>query len=165
MPQRGSLVGIVDQPRSVIVSPQDRTTVVQPALGVGGIAFDADGRVLLIQRDRAPGAGLWSLPGGRVHAGEPLTEACRREVGEETGLIVDVGAVAEVFEHIEYDDDGVLRFHYVVIDYLVQVCGGSLRPSDDARDAGWYSAEELEALPLTRDLPAILARARQIWRP
>lgn len=45
--------------------------------------------VLLIQRAFAPFAGLWTLPGGRMEAGESPLECVTRELFEETGLIVN----------------------------------------------------------------------------
>jgi 8-oxo-dGTP diphosphatase len=61
---------------------------------VGAVIHDASGRLLLIRRAHDPGRGLWSLPGGRVEAGESLAQAVEREVREETGL--DVTAAAPV---------------------------------------------------------------------
>ena len=60
---------------------------------VGALVHDAAGRLLLIQRGHAPHAGLWSVPGGRVEPGETPEAAVEREVREETGLEVRVGAM------------------------------------------------------------------------
>ena len=66
----------------------DRALGVRPS--VSAVIFDRRGR-LLLQR-RADG-GQWGLPGGSVEIGEPVTEAIRREVAEETGLDVAVRRV------------------------------------------------------------------------
>src|ERR1700751_2623495 len=58
---------------------------------VGAVVKDGQGRLLLIKRGHAPGAGLWSLPGGRIEPGETDAEALVREVREETGLAVEAG--------------------------------------------------------------------------
>ena len=58
---------------------------------VGGLAYDDEGRLLLIQRGHEPGRGLWSVPGGRVEAGEDDAAALVREMREETGLEVVPG--------------------------------------------------------------------------
>src|SRR5712691_10819704 len=58
---------------------------------VGAVIKDDAGRLLLIKRGHEPGKGLWSVPGGRVEAGETDQEALVREVREETGLVVTAG--------------------------------------------------------------------------
>jgi len=137
-------------------------SAVAPVVAVGGIAFDDDGRVLLIQRARPPAAGLWSIPGGKLHLGESLVDACAREVREETGLDVEVGALVTVVERVIRDDAGEIAYHFVIHDYLVRVRGGRLTASDDAADARWVGPEELAALPLTDGLDAVLDNAREM---
>ena len=63
---------------------------------VGAVITDATGRLLLIKRGHAPGAGLWSLPGGRIERGETDAEALVREILEETGLRIEPGALIGV---------------------------------------------------------------------
>lgn len=121
----------------------------RPLLGVAGIAFDRDCRVLLV-RDEGRG---WSVPGGRVEPGERLIDACVRELREETGLVVRVAELCEVFERIEPD------LHYVILDYLVEVVGGQLAAGDDAVEVGWFSFAEVARLPTTAGLLAVLERA------
>ena len=121
----------------------------RPIIGVAGIAFDADGRVLLVKGDDRG----WSVPGGRVEPGERLVDACARELREETGLEVRVGPLAEVFERIEPD------LHYVILDYLVAVVGGELAAGDDALEAGWFSFAEVARMRTTAGLLAVLERA------
>jgi 8-oxo-dGTP diphosphatase len=133
---------------------------VRPEVAVGGIAFDERGRVLLVQRGRPPAAGLWTVPGGRVEPGEPLAAACRRELREETGLEVAVGPLVEVVERFVRDPAGALRHHFVILDYLVEVTGGSLVPASDARDARWCEPAELESMALTEGLLPVIDRAR-----
>ena len=120
-----------------------------PVLGAAGIAFDAAGRVLLVRDDDRG----WSVPGGRVEWGEPLADACAREVREETGLEVRVVELAEVFERIEPD------LHYVIHDFLVEVRGGDLAAGDDALEAGWFSFAEVARMRTTAGLLAVLERA------
>lgn len=153
----------------------------RPVVCVGGIAFDASGRVLLVQRGKPPGEGLWSIPGGRVELGETLKEACARELREETGLEVEVGPVAEVVDRITRgpagpdnsndDDDGdEIAFHYVIVDFLVEVIAGGgggdggerPRAGEDARDARWVSEDELRDLPITEGLLPVLSTARAL---
>src|SRR5271170_3736853 len=58
---------------------------------VGAVVTDEQGRLLMIKRGHEPGAGLWSIPGGRIEPGETDTEALVREMLEETGLAVQAG--------------------------------------------------------------------------
>ncbi|WP_020662439.1 NUDIX domain-containing protein [Amycolatopsis benzoatilytica] len=103
---------------------------------VGGIVFDDQGRLLLVQRGHEPGKGLWSLPGGRVEPGETDFQAVVRELREETGLDVRPHTLA----------GSVLRGRYDIHDYSCTLTGGTLTPGDDAADARWADAAGLAAL-------------------
>lgn len=113
-----------------------------PVVGVGVAVVD-QGRVLLVKRGRDPGKGLWAVPGGKVRRGEPIAEAARREVLEETGLEVEVGEVIWVGEHLSE------QHHIVLIDFAGTVTGGTLRAADDAEDARWVELSVAEDYPLT----------------
>jgi 8-oxo-dGTP diphosphatase len=125
-----------------------------PIVAVGAFVFDRQGRVLLIERGKPPGEGLWTVPGGRLDRGETLAQAVAREVREETGLIVEVGALACVVERMGDD------FHFVILDYLARVIGGELAAGSDARDARFVTDQELARLPVTDGLLTVLERAR-----
>jgi 8-oxo-dGTP diphosphatase len=114
---------------------------------VGAIAVDDQGRLLLIKRGHEPGAGLWSLPGGRIEPGETDTEALVRELREETGLIAEPGRLVGAVRR-PGGGGRVLDIR----DYAVTVTGGSLAAGDDAADARWVSVAELDRLPLTEGL-------------
>jgi ADP-ribose pyrophosphatase YjhB (NUDIX family) len=105
---------------------------------VGGLAYDADGRLLLVRRRNDPGRGLWSVPGGRVEPGETDSEAVVREMAEETGLVVEPGALI----------GRVRRGPFAIADYRCSVVGGTLRAGDDATEARWCDADALAGLPL-----------------
>ena len=76
----------------------------RPMVGVGGVIVNEQRQVLMIQRGSQPGRGRWSFPGGLVEVGEPLREACAREVLEETGLEVVLEDVVKVVEKVERDE-------------------------------------------------------------
>jgi ADP-ribose pyrophosphatase YjhB (NUDIX family) len=114
---------------------------------VGAIIRDDAGRLLLIERGHPPGEGLWSLPGGRVEAGESDAQAVAREILEETGLQVRAGPIAGSVER-----PGPNGVTYAIYDYVATVTGGALGPGDDARDARWVTPAELRALPTTEKL-------------
>ncbi len=125
-----------------------------PIAGVGAVIVrknpDGDHQVLLIRRGQEPLKGEWSLPGGAVELGETLEQAIGREVLEETGLIVDVVDTVKAFDRISRDDAGRVRYHYVLVDFLCRVTGGSLACATDAVEARWATADELQGLtPLT----------------
>jgi ADP-ribose pyrophosphatase YjhB (NUDIX family) len=125
-----------------------------PIAGVGAVIVrvgpDGSQQVLLIRRGQEPLKGEWSLPGGAVELGETLEEAIRREVLEETGLAVEVLDTVQAFDRISRDDAGRVRYHYVLIDFLCRVTGGSLVCATDAVEARWATSDELEGLtPLT----------------
>ena len=125
-----------------------------PVVAVGAIVFDEHGRVLLVERGRPPSEGLWSVPGGKLEGAETLAQAVAREVREETGLLVEVGALACVVERIGDD------YHFVILDYVARVIGGTLAAATDVRVARFVGEDELAALPLTDGLADVLIRAR-----
>lgn len=109
---------------------------------MGGIAHDGDGRLLLVRRANEPGRGRWSIPGGRVEAGEDDAAALVREMAEETGLLVTPGALVGRVQRGPYD----------IADYRCTVAGGVLLAGDDAAEARWCTAADLAALPLAEGL-------------
>ncbi|TDC60001.1 NUDIX domain-containing protein [Actinomadura sp. GC306] len=114
---------------------------------VGGIVRDGSGRLLLVKRARPPGEGLWSIPGGRVEPGEDDPAAVVRELKEETGLDVVVGALAGTV-----DRPGPGGVTYEIHDYAAAVTGGTLRAGDDAADVRWIAPDELGNLPVVPGL-------------
>jgi 8-oxo-dGTP diphosphatase len=114
---------------------------------VGAIIVDELGRLLLIKRGHDPGAGLWSIPGGRVEPGETDAEALVRELREETGLTVKPGELAGAVRR-----PGGSGHVLDIRDYLATVAGGSLAAGDDAAEARWVDVGELDRLPLTDGL-------------
>lgn len=118
-----------------------------PLVGVGAV-ITAGCRVVLIRRGKEPSRGEWSIPGGLVRVGETLREAVTREAAEETGLTVRPEELVELLERIFRDDQGRVRYHYVLADYRCQVTGGHLIAGSDALDAQWVERDELEQLGL-----------------
>jgi 8-oxo-dGTP diphosphatase len=117
---------------------------------VGGLAYDGQGRLLLVQRANDPGRGLWSVPGGRVEPGEDDAAAVVRELAEETGLVVRAGELLGVVEL------GAPGAAIVVHDYRCELVGGTLAAGDDASAAAWVTAAQLRTLPTTPRLLPLL---------
>jgi len=130
-----------------------------PIAGVGAVILREEPGggplVLMIRRGQEPLKGEWSLPGGAVELGETLEQAICREVLEETGLVVETVAVVEAFDRISRDEQGRVRYHYVLVDFLCRVvCGADSEAevvcATDALEARWATADELDGLtPLT----------------
>jgi 8-oxo-dGTP diphosphatase len=136
-----------------------------PVVGVGAVVVHA-GRVLLVRRGSEPLKGHWSLPGGMLELGEPLTAGVIREVQEETGLLVEAVELIELLDRVHRDGDRV-RYHYVIADYLCRVVGGTLKAASDAdavrwvERAEWIGTSELELDPVAvRVIEAAWQRAQ-----
>ncbi len=130
----------------------------RPLLGVGAVVFHG-GKILLIERGKEPLKGWWTVPGGLVETGERLEAAVRRETLEETGLLVKPVAVAAVFQRIMPDLEGRTEFHYVIVDYLCELEGGTVRADSDVAAAGWFTLEESRQLKMAPGTPGVLESA------
>ena len=138
-----------------------------PVVGVGAIIWRGD-QVLLVRRGNPPRAGQWSLPGGRQELGETVVEAAKREVTEETGLTVEIAEVVTVVDLIERDDDGRVRYHYVLIDVNAEWVAGEPLAADDAADARWIGLDALDDVELwieTRRVIRLAAERRAANAP
>lgn len=122
-----------------------------PTVAVGLVARDRHGRLLLVRRGNPPAQGSWSLPGGRVEAGETLAEAAARELREETGLVARIGEVAGVVERI---GEG---YHYVIADLWAELDDPEPVAASDVDDAILVELEALPHLNLTPGLAEFLA--------
>jgi len=129
----------------------------RPVVSVAAIAIK-DKKILLAKRAAPPGQGLWSMPGGVVELGETLKDALKREFKEETGLECEVKKLFDVYEVIIKDENGKIVYHYVILDYLVDVKGGVLSPASDALDAKWVTRDEALKLQLTSTTRKLIKR-------
>jgi len=128
-----------------------------PIVAVAAVVLDGD-RVLLVKRASEPGRGKWSIPGGVVKLGERLREAVVREVKEECGILVEVMDLLDVVETIVRDEEGRVRFHYVIVDFLARPLSGQLRASDDALEAAWVRLDDILEMDITRTLRKLLEK-------
>ena len=128
-----------------------------PLVGVGAVIVQDD-RVLLIRRGQAPLLGEWSLPGGVLKCGETLREGVVREAQEETGLVVEVVEMLGVYECVTRSEDGRVRYHYVLIDFLCRPISGDACAGSDAADVRWFAPGELDGLALPSDTRDVIEK-------
>ena len=119
-----------------------------PIVGVGAVIIN-NGRILLEKRKNEPGKGKWSIPGGVVEVGEELQQALEREVKEETGLNTTSCSLIDVVDSISLDDKGVVKFHFVIVDYLVKTEEGVPEAASDADELRWVPISEVQTFNLT----------------
>jgi 8-oxo-dGTP diphosphatase len=133
-----------------------------PLVGVGALIFTRAGRrgpILLVERAGEPLKGYWSLPGGLVETGERLEDAVRREILEETGLHVEPVRRFDIFERIMRDAQGKAEYHYLLVDYVCKVSGGTLCAGDDVSKAEWVRREDIGRYRMTEGTREVIERA------
>src|SRR5262245_14163697 len=132
----------------------------RPALTVDCVVFgldleEASLKVMLIERDAEPFAGVWAIPGGFVRSNETLLEAAERELQEETGICDVFLEQLYTFGNPDRDPRGCV----VSVGYYALVSPETLDiyATTDARDARWFSVDSLP--PLAFDHVEILKTA------
>jgi 8-oxo-dGTP diphosphatase len=125
----------------------------RPELCVGAVVVNDDA-LLMVRRGRGPAAGQWSVPGGRVVAGETMAEAVVREVAEETGVSVVCEQLVGWVERIDEEH------HFVIFDFSanpLDALDTEPRAGDDAAEAAWVPLSEVGDLDLVPGLAEFLA--------
>lgn len=124
-----------------------------PEVGVAAILVD-DEDLLLVRRASPPHEGLWTLPGGRIEAGETAVEAVVRELREETGLdgICDrfVGFVELLPEETEGRHLVILEFELFLLERVEPVA------ASDVAEARWVHEWDVAEQALTPGLAEFL---------
>ena len=129
----------------------------RPFVGVGAVVLAAQD-IVLVKRRFEPLADEWSLPGGALELGETMTIGVAREIREETSLQVEVGPVIDVLDRIVRDDAGQVQYHYVLVDFLCRVVGGTLAPGSDVSQAVLAAPNALEEYRLSSKARAVITR-------
>jgi len=132
----------------------------QPIVGVGAVIV-CNGRILLEKRESEPGRGKWTIPGGLVELGESAEQTVIREVREETNLEVDRPELIDVVNSVTTDENGKIKYHFVIVDYFVKLEGGTLKAADDAAELRWVKFSEVLKYDLTRSFREFFQRNRQ----
>ncbi|ETB22579.1 DNA mismatch repair protein MutT [Mycobacterium avium 09-5983] len=104
------------------------------SVSVAGIVVREDGRVLVIRRDDN---GHWEAPGGVLELGESFEDGVRREVLEETGLVVEVERLTGVYKNLTH---GI-----VALVYRCRPAGGEPHATAEAREIRWMTKEEVQS--------------------
>jgi ADP-ribose pyrophosphatase YjhB (NUDIX family) len=137
----------------------------RPIVGVGGVVIE-NGKALLIRRGSEPLLGQWSIPGGTLELGETIVEGVARELLEETGIVVRVLDLIEVFERINpysppesRQAEPRPRFHFVIVDHLCEKIGGDAKAGGDATDVAYVAEEDLPKYQLTEAATRVLKKA------
>ena len=120
----------------------DRSYPRFPIPGVGAIVVGSKG-VLLVRRDKDPGKGFWSIPGGGVEVGETQEESLVREVEEETGVKCEVISLINTADLITPDESGHIEFHYVLNHYLARALTEATRPEIPEAEVDWFHPNNL----------------------
>lgn len=128
-----------------------QTLFFDPKVAVTTLILQED-RVLLVRRANDPRQGWWALPAGFVEWDEDPKAAAARECLEETGLIVQIEELLDVFH--TPDDGGAAD---IVIAYRGRITGGTLSAADDAEAAAWFTRD---AIPQIAFLPTQTLLAR-----
>lgn len=109
--------------------------------------LDEQDRILLIQRDDDR---MWSFPGGGMESGETVSEACEREVLEETGLRAQARRLIAIYSNVdhvfEYPDGN--RWQHVDLFFLCEIVSGQLRATSEALDARFFARDDLADLEM-----------------
>jgi 8-oxo-dGTP diphosphatase len=120
----------------------------QPVVGVGAVIVHAK-KIVLIKRGNEPSKGKWTIPGGIVELAESPEMAVVRECKEETSMDSEEPLLIDVVSNVDFDEKGKVKYHYVIIDYLVHVKGGHAEAASDAMELRWVTFDEVEGLDLT----------------
>ncbi len=120
----------------------------RPNLAVDCVVFgldDDDLKILLIQRDIEPYKGKWALPGGFVRIDETLEQTAFRELKEETGI--SNVFLEQLYSFGEINRDPRERVVTVAYYALANLRDHNIKASTDAKDAAWFSVNDLPKLP------------------
>lgn len=118
----------------------------EPVIRAVSIAVRRGESLLLVKRGRAPSAGFYAFPGGRVEPGETLEDAIRRELREETGLAAGAVFPLDAMLLAPGAGDTAPTFHLTV--FLCEDARGEPEAGDDAAEAKFATLTEMRDLPV-----------------
>lgn len=121
-----------------------------PAVAVDCVVFGFDGkelRVLLVERGVEPYKGMWAFPGGFLRMDETTEECAKRELLEETGLVLTQVRELGTFSAVNRDP----RERVISIAYYSLACHSAIRGGDDAANARWWAIDDIPQLAFDHD--------------
>jgi ADP-ribose pyrophosphatase YjhB (NUDIX family) len=131
--------------------PEDRSSTApgRPPHPASSAILERDGRYLLIRRRNPPSADMFAFPGGRGEPGETPAQTAVREFHEETGIRAADPQLFATYDLETRDNEGrtVSHFFLSVFTVTADVVTPAIA-ADDAADAGWFTVEEIRALPV-----------------
>ena len=135
----------------------------RPQVGVG-VFVKRNGKVLVGKRKGSHGAGTWALPGGHLEPGESFEACCKREVFEETGLIIN-NISPVVFTNDVFNDDGL---HYITLFFKGEYESGEAIVAEprECEEWRWVFLDDIPQpifLPLRNALEEINKRALLVY--
>jgi len=133
----------------------------RPILAVGGIIFHEE-TVLLVKRDKEPGKGQWSIPGGAVKLGERLEEALKREIHEEVSIKIEIGGLVKLLDRIVKDKGRRVQYHYVIADFWGWKVSGQPHAASDISDARFVTLKEARKLGIHEEVEATILMAMKM---
>ncbi len=113
-----------------------------------GLAVRFERNVVLVKRKHAPGKDLWAFPGGHVEVGEEIQAAAVREAAEELNVKVKILKLLDCVDYIERDEQGRVKYHFVLVDYLAEIVSGRIKAGSDVEEILLASQENIETLPI-----------------
>ncbi|HDJ66695.1 MAG TPA: NUDIX domain-containing protein [Nitrososphaeria archaeon] len=135
----------------------------QPIPAVGAFII-RDGKILLIRRAYEPCAGKWSVPGGTIKLGETTIDALKREVFEELGVKLKSMKLLDIYDYISRDEDGKIKYHYVIIDFLVNPESFEIKPSNEILEYEFFARDEaLKMVDLVSSVRVVIERHPEIF--
>lgn len=133
-----------------------------PLLGAIAVVLHKD-HVLLAQRGKSPGKGLWGYPGGHVEWGETALEAAARELHEETGIVAKPEGYLTNIDVLQRSVDGTAQVHYLLAAVRCTYISGMARAADDVTAVRWVRFSDVQAgiLGMSDKVAEVLALARR----
>jgi len=133
----------------------------RPQLAVSAAIFRGP-ELLVVRRAQSPARGFYSLPGGRVEYGESLEAALHREVAEETGLGIEIVALAGWREVLPGQAHAG---HYLIMTFAARWRAGEPVLNHELDEFRWIEPGAIAGLRHTDGLPAIVAAAEAVLKP